>query len=205
MARTLAFDRDEALDSAMHLFWRQGYSATSMQQLLDTMEISRSSLYATFGDKQRLFLEALDQFSDRNYDIIESAFTEEKPLNAVRSFFVETVHNSTRSRLTRGCMMVNTILELADVEPELSQHAIERLKQVEQKFEHCFQLAQKLDQLDKTFSPEYLAKMVMTLNQGLRVSSRKHTTREEMAKVVDTTMQLLGIEPSKPAQQNTTH
>lgn len=193
MARTLAFDRDEARNAAMHLFWRQGYSATSMQQLLDVMDISRSSLYSTFGDKEHLFIEALEDFAERNYKIIEQAYLEDNPLEAVRRFFIDSINNSTNSRLARGCMMINSIIELADVEPKLCERATELLAEVEHKFKNCFARAQALGQLDDAFSPEYLAKMVMTINQGLRVSSRKNTPKEELIKVVDTSMQLLGI------------
>ncbi len=194
MARTLEFDRDHALGSAMHLFWRQGYVATSLSQLLAAMNISRSSLYATFGDKRRLFIEALDLFSQRNNAMVDTAFNEAQPLLAVRAFFVDSVQNSTPTRLARGCMMVNSILELADVDSELSQHAANRLGEVESRFQRCFELAQSLGQLEKTYSPEYLAKMVMTLNQGLRVSSRKNVSVQELSNVVATTLGLLGIE-----------
>lgn len=193
MARSLEFDRDETLASAMHLFWRQGYVATSLTQLLDAMGISRSSLYATFGDKRRLFIEALDLFSQRNNAMVDSVFNDAQPLLAVRAFFVGSVQNSTSTRLARGCMMVNSILELADVDAELSQLAAKRLAEVETRFQHCFELAQSLGQLDKTYSPEYLAKMVMTLNQGLRVSSRKNVSAQELSNVVATTLGLLGI------------
>jgi TetR/AcrR family transcriptional repressor of nem operon len=193
VARTLEFNRDDALASAMHLFWRQGYSATSLHQLLEAMAIGRSSLYATYGDKRRLFIEALDLFSQRNNALLDNAFNQKKPLLAVREFFMASVNNSTPSRLARGCMMVNSILELADVDPELSKHAAKRLGEVESKFQECFELAQTLGQLDKDYSAQYLAKMIMTLNQGLRVSSRKNESAKEMAKVVETTMSMLGI------------
>jgi len=193
MARSLAFDREQALESAMHLFWRQGYNATSLPQLLGAMGISRSSLYPVFGDKRQLFIEALDLFCQRNNSIIEEAFDENNPLAAVRTFFVKTIKKSTKTRLSRGCMMINSILELADVEPELNKHATQCLAKMEKHFKHCFTVAQQLGQIDTRYSADHLAKIVMTLNQGLRVSSRKNSSREDMTRVVDTTLQLLGI------------
>ena len=62
MARTKEFDVDAALDRAIELFWAQGYEATSLNDLLDHMEIGRQSLYDTFGDKHALFLAALDRY-----------------------------------------------------------------------------------------------------------------------------------------------
>ena len=57
MARQQQFEHQQALQNAMSLFWRQGYTATSLQQLLDAMGLSRSSLYASFGDKKALFIQ----------------------------------------------------------------------------------------------------------------------------------------------------
>src|SRR6266496_5346237 len=65
IARTKAFDREKALIQAMRLFWRKGYAATSVEDLIETLYLSRSSLYDTFGDKRTLFLEALKLYSER--------------------------------------------------------------------------------------------------------------------------------------------
>ncbi|HEY4337415.1 MAG TPA: helix-turn-helix domain-containing protein, partial [Puia sp.] len=66
MARKKEFDEAVLLDKAVDLFWRNGYHATSAQQLVDTLGISRSSLYDTYTDKRTLFLKALKQYQDRN-------------------------------------------------------------------------------------------------------------------------------------------
>jgi AcrR family transcriptional regulator len=58
------FDRDEALSRAIEVFWEQGYLGTSIEDLLEAMELSRSSMYSTFGDKKALFLEALQVWID---------------------------------------------------------------------------------------------------------------------------------------------
>lgn len=62
MARPKEFNPAEALDKAMHVFWRKGYEATSMEDLLTAMDINRGSLYATFGNKRELFLKAMDLY-----------------------------------------------------------------------------------------------------------------------------------------------
>ena len=62
MARPKEFDRTQALDKAMHLFWQQGYEATSMQDLCNHMGINRGSLYDTYGNKHSLFLEGIQRY-----------------------------------------------------------------------------------------------------------------------------------------------
>ena len=62
MARPKQFDRDEALERAMAVFWRRGYEGTSVRDLVEHMGINRGSLYDTFGDKRTLFLAAVDRY-----------------------------------------------------------------------------------------------------------------------------------------------
>ena len=73
MARPVEFDRDYAVDASMKVFWSKGYSATSLQDLLDSTGIARSSFYAAFGDKRSLFIEALRLFSRRTQAMLLEA------------------------------------------------------------------------------------------------------------------------------------
>ncbi len=66
MARTKDFDEQEVLKKAVCLFWNKGYNATSMQDLVDQLGISRSSLYDTYGDKHTLYLKALEEYQQTN-------------------------------------------------------------------------------------------------------------------------------------------
>ncbi|MEO8631551.1 MAG: helix-turn-helix domain-containing protein, partial [Betaproteobacteria bacterium] len=62
MVKGKQFDKHEALDEAMHVFWEKGYHATSIQDLVDRLGVNRQSLYDTYGDKDRLFLAALTRY-----------------------------------------------------------------------------------------------------------------------------------------------
>ncbi len=66
MARTKEFDPDAALQSALELFWRRGYEATSMADLVEALGIGRASIYATFGNKHDLYLKALERYASSN-------------------------------------------------------------------------------------------------------------------------------------------
>src|SRR6202008_2517958 len=75
--RPRSFDRDQALERAMHVFWRQGYEATSVTDLTRAMRINPPSLYAAFGDKERLYLEALGRYQQRRVESMAKWFDEE--------------------------------------------------------------------------------------------------------------------------------
>jgi TetR/AcrR family transcriptional repressor of nem operon len=193
MARLIEFDKDKALESAMLLFWRQGYSATSLTNLLQVMGVSRSSFYAAFTDKRSLYIDALTLFSQRTHSVLESVKEETNPSNAIRSFFEHTLFDVPEHRMRRGCMMVNTVLELADVDQGLSLLAAQKLGEIEQAFKLCFESAIRSGAFSSQQTPTELAQFVMTVNQGLRVASRKQESKQELKSILQTTIGLLGI------------
>jgi TetR/AcrR family transcriptional repressor of nem operon len=90
-------------------------------------------------------------------------------------------------------MMVNTILELSNVEPELCSLASEKLDLIQEQFEQLFVSAQERGRLAQTHSPQALAQYVMNVNQGLRVQSRKRAPRSELRNIIDTSLSMAGL------------
>src|ERR1700742_3249196 len=76
MPRSKEFDPQRALDKAMHLFWRQGYENTSLDDLLRAMGIARQSLYDTFGDKRALYLQAMARYRDQTNGAMQQMFAQ---------------------------------------------------------------------------------------------------------------------------------
>src|ERR1043166_8391314 len=114
MARHKEFDRDEALHKAMEVFWARGYEATSMQNLVEHMGISRQSLYDTFGDKHSLYLEALDRYQEvESRKLIELLERPGSVKKALRQLFTGVVEGSLCDGQRRGCLMNNAMSELA--------------------------------------------------------------------------------------------
>jgi TetR/AcrR family transcriptional repressor of nem operon len=187
VARPLEFDRDDALQAAMQLFWRQGYGATSLNQLLQNMNIGRSSFYAAFGDKRALFVEALELFSERTRRILRES-VQPDPAARIYDFFQHTLFDVPRRRAQRGCLMVNTVLELADVDDELSELATRHLKRVEAEFET---LLEECDAV--SLPPREGARYLMLVNQGLRVAVRQGRSRRELAGMINDAIVLLGL------------
>jgi AcrR family transcriptional regulator len=80
--RPRSFDRDKALERAMQVFWRQGYEATSVSDLTRAMGINPPSLYAAFGDKERLYLDALERYQRSRLAAVAKWFGEEPTAKA---------------------------------------------------------------------------------------------------------------------------
>src|SRR5262245_10307380 len=112
MPRSKSFDEDAALDGAVQLFWEQGYEGTSLSDLEAHLELGRQSLYNTFGDKQALFLKALERYETSVADpILAWLNAPGAGLDAIRAFFRASIEGLTGPGSKRTCMVVNTILE----------------------------------------------------------------------------------------------
>ena len=193
MPRPTSFDRDTALDAALKLFWRRGYTATSLAELLQAMGIARSSFYAAFGDKRSLYLESLQLFGDRTRDILTSAANKGDELGAIRQFFHQTITETPAHRLSWGCMMVNSILELTDVDSGIKDCAQAKLDDIEDEFERLLARARRQGKLPGDHSTRELARTLMTLNLGIRVESRKRSNPAQLQHTIDTSLALFGL------------
>lgn len=193
MSRTLEFDRTKALEAAMKLFWTRGYTATSLPDLLEAMGIARSSFYASFGTKRKLFTECLELFGDRTLAIVKQDATNMSATALPRAFFEATILDVSQHKAKQGCMIVNTILELADVDEELNQLATHKLNAIENAFARAFEHARRQNQLSTAHTPEEFARMVITINTGLRVLCRANHSRAELKSMIDNSLSMLGL------------
>ncbi|MEH6582084.1 MAG: TetR/AcrR family transcriptional regulator [Halioglobus sp.] len=193
MARSPEFDRKKAVEAAMKLFWTRGYTASSLPDLLEAMGIARSSFYASFGTKRSLFIECLELFGDRTLTILEDDAKRLTPAALPRAFFQATVLDVSQRKAKQGCLMVNTVLELADVDAQLNQLATKKLDAIEKAFTRAFQLAHENGELHSPHSPEELASLVMTINLGLRVQSRQNLSPKKLKPIIENSLSLLGL------------
>jgi TetR/AcrR family transcriptional repressor of nem operon len=184
MGRTIEFNRTKARDKALLMFWRKGYQATSIADLLETMEISRSSFYLAFVDKRTLFLECLDLFARRTQDVVSRARAEMLPIDALQSFF--NFIGPRKNKASWGCMLVNTVLEMSDVDDELSSRASIHLDGIQIIFKNCLQ-----DANCTTARASEFAALLMLVNEGVRVSSRRKLSPQYQITSIETIFRLI--------------
>ena len=108
--RPLSFDRDAALLSAMHLFWRHGYEATSVADLTRAMGITPPSLYAAFGDKRRLFLEAVHRYLGGLEAVERSIADAASAHDAARDLLVAAALGDTGTDTPPGCLLASSLV-----------------------------------------------------------------------------------------------
>jgi TetR/AcrR family transcriptional repressor of nem operon len=111
MARNVEFNEDEAIQKAMEVFWKKGYSGASLRDLTDAMKINSSSLYNTIGDKHELFVKCIKHYTEvRMAEIKKRAANAKSPLNAVINFINDAVTVIIEGN---SCMAVKTAFEIA--------------------------------------------------------------------------------------------
>jgi TetR/AcrR family transcriptional repressor of nem operon len=171
MARTKEFDREQALDRAMHVFWDKGYEATSLADLLTAMGIARQSLYDTFGDKRALYLEALRRYEAGRGGAIRACFAQAPSVRrAFRELFDAMVDESAEQK-RRGCLGVSTIVELSAHDPEIAALAAQTQRGLEKVFYDALERARASGEIPATKDARALARFFVGALQGLRVAS----------------------------------
>jgi len=179
LPRTKQFEPQEALDAAMHLFWRKGYGATSMRDLLDAMCIGRGSFYDTFGDKHALFLAALDRFEEARTSWFDEAL-ERSGLDGIEEIFRRTVDGLVGFEPRRGCLLANTAVELAPHDAEAAARISRYVRRTEEAFTGALVRAQGAGEIPAEGDPKVLARFLVSNLHGLRVLARAGSDRRTL-------------------------
>ncbi len=167
------FDVDDALTAAMRAFWARGYEATSMQDLTACMGINRGSLYATFGDKRALFIQALRRYDAVHRQAWVSALAEEpSSKRAIMGAFEAVIASVLKDGARDGCLLVNTALELSPHDPEISEIVRASLAEMEGFFRRMVAKGQAAGEISANLKPVETARALLGLFVGLRVLSR---------------------------------
>ncbi len=191
MSRTKEFNPDLALDKAMQLFWLHGYAATSVRDLCDHMGIKKGSLYDTFGNKRSLYLAALERYLKINETPAELMDNSRSAKSAIAEIFAHKVDLSVADKQCRGCLFVNTIVELAPHDSEFAAISEDGRKVYEETFNGLLAVGQQTGEIAPKRDITALARYLTNAMFGLRVTAKTTRDRELLEDIVDTTLSVL--------------
>ncbi len=189
MAGVKQFDQNAVLDRAMMLFWRRGYEATSISDLINAIGINRGSLYASFGDKQRFFLAALDRYLDLIAKPLFAELSDPDPRRAIERMFASIIRRTSDSQFPRGCLLTNTALECISDADSIGRKIAEMLVAQESAIYQVLRRAQAEGSLDSRQDPRALARFFMGVAHGMNVVNKAGadpTVLRDMAEVAMT-------------------
>jgi TetR/AcrR family transcriptional regulator, transcriptional repressor for nem operon len=178
MARPQEFETSEVLRKAMHVFWSKGYEATSLNDILEATGLSKSSLYATFGDKRELFLATFDAYRRERLWHLHRILNEEQPAClCIESFFRQVLARSEDPASAQGCMTANEAVELAPHDNEIRRLVADDFQAIEDAFAQAITRGQADGSIARHKEPRALARFLVVNLQGLEVMVRAKTDR----------------------------
>src|SRR5262245_5041045 len=169
--RTRQFDVDEALDRALEVFWARGYEGATLPELTRAMGINRPSLYAAFGNKERLFGKALDHYQTGPQAFLGEALTKPTARAVVEAIFSGFVRMLRGREKARGCLIVCGALACGE-EAEPVRRELARLRQATvTAFRERFERAVQDGDLPEGTDCATLARYIATVLNGLAVQA----------------------------------
>ncbi len=195
MARNKAFLEEEVLNRAMQVFWKKGYNATSMEDLVTAMGINRASLYDTFGDKKQLFLKILAFYQHQSNQNINAVMARKKPspkaqLIAFAELLMEESLDATQE--SRGCLLANATSEMALLDPDICQFVTNNVQSFEQTFENLIRQGQVMGEFAAPISPQYAATFLSNFLYGVRTVSKTKPDATKMRESLVLALSVLG-------------
>jgi TetR/AcrR family transcriptional repressor of nem operon len=195
MARPREFDEGAVLDAAALCFWKQGYEATSVRDLVAHTGITAASLYNAFGDKRALYQRALDHYVEASIADRIRRCEVLPPLQAIEKFFADIVQRSLNDRDRKGCMLVNAALDVAPHDPAFRKVVAKVLIGIEAFFLACVRAGQRDGTITRSLAAETLSQNLLGVLMGIRVLARVRPERSLLEGVAAPALALLRVEP----------
>ena len=185
MGRHREFDVDEALESALRVFWRKGYEGASYADLTEATGVQRPALYAAFGNKEALFRRALDRYYEHYLDFYRAALQKPTAREVAADILHGAVDLNTRYPDRKGCLGVHGALAVSDEAEPVRQAVVEARETGEGLLRERFERARKEGDLPPTANCAALASYVCAMTHGMAVQAKAGFSRKELDAVVD--------------------
>lgn len=192
MARTKEFNEMEVLDKAIDLFWFKGYNGASMQDVVDSLGLSRSSIYDTFGDKHQLYIAALEQYRKQAAGgLINMVNQSSNPLQTIQQLFEMLSNDSLNAICSKGCFMTNSTIELAPHDPQIHKIVQDNMQDIEEAFYNLVKKGQDLGEITNKQDARALARFLFNTISGIRVAAKSGAGKSVYKDIVEVTLSVL--------------
>ncbi len=192
MPRVKQFDENEVLAKAMNLFWKQGYSATSVQDLVSCLGISRASLYDTFGDKEQLFKKCFALYRKCNIESLTKFFQSHPNVkNGFSDLFNIAIQEAVHDKEKKGCFVVNITTELIPNDETLLQVLESNKRDIENLFYEYLKKGKEKGQLKTDKDLKSISSLFYTIYSGIKVVSKIEANKKELKDSVNIALSLL--------------
>ncbi len=198
VGRKRSFNKTDALEKAMCVFWHNGFAGTSITDLTDVLGINKPSLYAAFGNKEALFNAALEHYAKQygSKPLKQLISSEGLPLaKRIENYLLAIVDNNTSHTLPAGCFVVKSHCESGS--KSLPTNVNDALKNISIKYESLLEEfllnEQKKGTLSKSQKPQDISAYLISLTYGISVMARSGKSSEELHAIAKTGLNAISI------------
>ena len=196
--RPRGFDEDQAIDSAMRVFWEKSFEGTTMTDLTDATGLSRSSIHAAFGSKEGLFLKAVERYQAERMRYIPKALAEPTFPRAIESLFRGMVTLLQIPGNPKGCLFIHGALACAPDGVLVTKIMAEWRKSIENLVKERIQRAQRDGELSREVNAADYARYIETVMLGMGIQAVNGAGKAELTRIADLALQFLACSSFDP-------
>jgi TetR/AcrR family transcriptional repressor of nem operon len=206
MARPRGFDEDAVLEAAGAAFWSKGYEATSTRDLVRSTGLTQPSLYNAFGDKRGLYLRSLEYYLQHTLrERIERLEKTTSPAQSITLFFHEVIERAITDPDMRGCMLINSALELSSDDEVFRETVSTEIADIRTFFHRALVAAKESGEIASVVPAEDAASHLLATLIGIRVLARVKPKYQLMSGAVSPALKLLGLPALPPPLAQDAH
>jgi len=191
IGRPREFDTETAITQAMRLFWRKGYEGTSLSDLTEELGVTRPSLYAAFGNKEALFLKALDRYDRETSAFIEPALAAPTVRGLAEGLIYGACAFHSEATNPPGCLMVHGALVGGETSATVRRETNHRRGLLRDRIEERLAVAQADGDLGADADPRALAGYLVAVLRGIAVEAASGVRPDDLRRIADIAMTAL--------------
>jgi len=199
LGRPAEYDKERSLNAALAVFWRKGYEATSLADLCEAMRMSKSTLYAVFGDKRRLFLSAIRAYSDNLLDELRKNYERSAgPIEFIEQILRSVAREAGSRGERRGCLVMNSATEFAQSDRDVARIVSHTLEQMAEIFATALARPRRNGKI-RVGAPGSMALYLVSTIAGMKTMVKGGRSEHELHLLVDMVMGQVGAARAKGA------
>lgn len=192
MARPKEFDPDVALGAAMEAFWEHGFDATSLADITAATGVKKASLYATYGDKRRLFITALSRYQDEGLERVRAGLAAGGTVReSIQELFAGYVKECASKDRSRGCLCVNTAVELGPRDEEIAGMLLLHARRVTALFAEAIERGKQQGEFAPRVDSQVTARFLLVALYGLTVGGKTGFSARKLDEVATAALSIL--------------
>jgi TetR/AcrR family transcriptional regulator, transcriptional repressor for nem operon len=192
VARPRQFDEEKIITAVRDLFWRQGYAATSLDDLMQVTGLGKGSIYGAFGDKRNLFLAVLRVYADERVVQAREALTSDKPaIERLRDLFPIRQKRKPSPASCPGCFLFNSTTELALHDPEVRKISTRVYAAIGQLLIETAEQAKKDGDLPREVDASELGRLLLAVCLGLTFLEKTGIDSRNLLSITEGALRLL--------------